>query len=120
MKYCSESGLAKLIKAVKKELRDSSPEEYKVFLLAVGAGLRKKEIDLLEWPSFRWEENAIRIEPTRYFPPKSEDSIADIPVDREVMDVFRGYYEQAKATFVINSRSSPLPASPHHSYSFPP
>ncbi len=116
MKYRSEIDLAKLIKAAKKELRDSSPEEYKVFLLAVGAGLRKKEIDLLEWPSFRWEENAIRIEPTRYFPPKSEDSIADIPVDREVMDVFRGYYEQAKGTFVIKSRRSPLPGRPRQYY----
>jgi len=74
----------------KEELRDSSPEEYKVFLLAVGACLRKKEIDLLEWSSFRWEENVIRVEPTRYFDPKSEDSIADLPVDREVMNVFRG------------------------------
>jgi len=50
------------------------PEAYKAFLLAVGAGLRKKEIDLLEWSSFRWEENVIRIEATRYFHPKSEDS----------------------------------------------
>jgi hypothetical protein len=35
--------------------------------------------------------HVIRVEPTRYFHPKSEDSIADLPVDREVMDVFRGY-----------------------------
>jgi hypothetical protein len=68
MKYRSEIDLVKLIKTAKTELRDSFPEEYKVFLLAVGAGLRKKEIDLLEWSSFRWEEN-VRIEPTRNFHP---------------------------------------------------
>ena len=80
MKYRSEIDVVKLIKAAKAELRDSLPEAFKVFLLAVGAGLRKKEIDLLEWSSFRWEENLIRIEATRYFHPKSEDSIADLPL----------------------------------------
>ncbi len=81
MKYGSEIDLVKLIKTAKAKFRDSSPEAYKVFLLAVGAGLRKKEIDLLEWSSFRWDEKVIRIEPTRYFHPKSEDSIADLPID---------------------------------------
>jgi integrase len=92
MKYRSEIDVLKLIKAAKAELRDSLPEAYKVFLLAVRAGLRKKEIDLLEWSSFRWEENAIRIEATRYFHPKSEDSIADLPVDREIMALFQSSF----------------------------
>jgi integrase len=116
MKYRSEIDLVKLIKTAKAKLRDSSPEEYKVFLLAVGAGLRKKEIDLLEWSSFRWDENVIRIEPTRYFHPKSEDSIADLPIDREVMNVFRGYYERVKGIFVIKSRRAPVPAKPRQYY----
>jgi integrase len=116
IKYRSEIDLVKLIKTAKAKLRDSSPEEYKVFLLAVGAGLRKKEIDLLEWSSFRWDENVIRIEPTRYFHPKSEDSIADLPIDREVMNVFRGYYERVKGIFVIKSRRAPVPAEPRQYY----
>ena len=116
MKYRSEIDLVKLIKTAKAKLPDSSPEEYKVFLLTVGAGLRKKEIDLLEWSSFRWDENVIRIEPTRYFHPKSEDSIADLPIDREVMDVFRGYYERVKEIFVIKSRRAPVPAKPRQYY----
>jgi integrase len=116
MKYRSEIDLPKLITAATAELRDSMPEVYKVFLLAVGAGLRKKEIDLLEWPSFRWGENVIRIEPTCYFHPKSEDSIADLPVDSEVMILFRGYYQRAKGTFVIKSGRPPLPAKPRQYY----
>ena len=58
------------------------------FLLAVAAGLRRKEIDLLEWTSFRWEQNVIRIQPTNFFHPKSEDSIGDIQIDDEIMAVF--------------------------------
>ena len=83
---------------------------------AFKAGLRKKEIDLLEWTSFRWEGNVIRIEATRYFHPKSEDSIADLPVDREVMELFRSYYERAKGPFVIKSRPPPLPSKPQQYY----
>jgi len=116
MKYRSEIDVVALIKAAKAELRDSLPEAYKVFLLAVGAGLRKKEIDLLEWRSFRWEENVIRIEATRYFHPKSEDSIADLPIDREVMALFRDYYDGAKGSFVIKSKRAPLPAKPRQYY----
>jgi hypothetical protein len=86
MKYRSAIDIGPLIKAANKELRATAPQGYKVFLLAVAVGLRRKEIDLLEWSSFRWEENAIRIQPTRYFHPKSEDSIADLPVDAEVME----------------------------------
>jgi integrase len=116
MKYRSEIDVVALIKAAKAELRDSLPEAYKVFLLAVGAGLRKKEIDLLEWRSFRWEENVIRIEATRYFHPKSEDSIADLPIDREVMALFRDYYDGAKGSFVIKSKRAPLPTKPQQYY----
>jgi integrase len=116
MKYRSEIDVIVLIKAARAELRDSFPEAYKVFLLAVGVGLRKKEIDLLEWKSFRWEENVIRIEATRYFHPKSEDSIADLPVDREVMRLFRGYYDRGKGPFVIKSSRAPLPSKAQQYY----
>jgi integrase len=78
--------------------------------------MRKKEIDLLEWSSFRWDENVIRIEATRYFHPKSEDSIADLPVDREVMTLFRGYHKRAKGPFVIKSKRAPLPTKPRQYY----
>jgi hypothetical protein len=58
----------------------------------------------------------IRIEATRYFHPKSEDSIADLPVDREVMAIFRTWYERAKGSFVIKSRGAPLPPKPRQYY----
>jgi integrase len=113
MKYRSRIDVEKLIAHARQELEDKDPEAYKVFLLAIGLGLRRKEIDLLEWLSFRWNENVVRIEPTRYFHPKSEDSIADLPVDPEVMDVFRKHFAKAKGSFVIRSDRPPLPPRPH-------
>jgi integrase len=107
MKYRSNFNVLDLIKLANKELRPSDPPVYMIFLLGVAAGLRRKEIDLLEWSAFRFKENAIRVEPTQFFHPKSQDSIAEIQVDTEVMSIFREYHNKAKGTFVIPSDRIP-------------
>jgi hypothetical protein len=107
MKYRSTFDVFGLIKDAKNELAESKPEQFKILLLAVMAGLRRKEIDTLEWLAFRWETSVIRIEPTRWFHPKSEDSIGDIEVDSELLELFRGYYAKAKGPFVIESDVDP-------------
>jgi hypothetical protein len=43
-----------LITKAKTELAHQHLEEFKLFLLAVMVGLRRKEIDLVEWSSFLW------------------------------------------------------------------
>jgi hypothetical protein len=64
-------------------------------------------MDLLEWSAFRFKENVIRIEPTRFFHAKSEDSIGKIQVDPEIVAIFRQYQAKAKGPFVIPSRRPP-------------
>jgi integrase len=100
MRYRSSFDVEKVVGAAQDEL---SQEQLKIFLLAVMAGLRRNEIDKLEWPSFRWVQNVIRIEPTQYLQPKSEDSIGDVEVDPELMEMFRGFRARAKGSFVIES-----------------
>ena len=56
MKYHSKIDIEKLIGEARQELEDQDQEAYKVFLLAMGIGLRRKEIDLLEWSAFLWTE----------------------------------------------------------------
>jgi len=107
LKYRSNFDVLELIKEARSDLAESDPELFKIFLLAVMVGLRRKEIDLLEWPSFKWETVVIRIEPTHHFHPKSEDSIGDVPVDKELMEIFRGYRARAKSDFVIESAREP-------------
>jgi integrase len=82
----------------------------------VTVGLRRKEIDLLEWSSFLWDQNAIRIQPMRFFHPKSEDSLGDLPVDPKVMALFREYQKGSKGPFVIQSPRPPLPVKAHQYY----
>jgi hypothetical protein len=106
-KYRSTFDIVQLVGVAKEELAQNDREAYKVFLLAVMVGLRRKEIDLLEWTSFRWKEGIIRIEPTRYFSAKSEDSYSDIAVDPELLGLFRQYKATASGPFVIESEASP-------------
>lgn len=107
MRYHSSFDVFQLIEGANKELASSEPEQFKIFLLAVMAGLRRREIDTLEWSAFRWDNGIIRIEPTKWFHPKSEDSIGDVEIDPELVEVFRGYHAKAKGPFVIESKVQP-------------
>jgi hypothetical protein len=80
-------------------------------------GLRRREIDLLEWSSFRWDEGTIRIEATQHFSPKSEDSYAEAAIDGELVRLFRGYHARAATgPFVIESAGDLRPGCTYHHY----
>jgi integrase len=104
MRYRGKFDVAELISAAQTDL---SSEPLKIFLLAIMAGLRRNEIDKLEWSSFQWTRNVIRIEATSYLQPKSEDSIGDVEVDEELMEIFRRFKLRAKGDFVIESNVAP-------------
>jgi integrase len=109
MRYRSTFDVLKLIRAAKVELSQEKPEMFKIFLLAVMAGLRRDEIDSLQWPSFLWARKVIRIERTEHFCPKSEKSLGDIDVDAEIIEIFKDYHAKAKGPFVVSSRNPPRP-----------
>jgi len=106
---------ALIIKA-QDELTHQDPEAFKAFLLAVLAGLRRKEIDLLEWDSFLWESGVIRVQATRYFNAKTEDSLGDVAVDTQLLERFRGYRARATGSFVIESDGQPRSGTNYHYY----
>lgn len=116
LKYHSGFDVLALIDAARDSLSEKQPELFKIFLLGVMVGLRRKEIDLLEWSSFRWESDVIRIGPTRYFQPKSEDSIGDVQVDPELTEIFRGYRARATGPFVLESARAPKPGVTYEHY----
>jgi integrase len=116
MRYRSGFDVEKLIATAQKELAGSWPEQFKIFLLATFAGLRRGEIDLLEWSSFRWAQGLIRIEATKWFHPKSEDSLGDVELDPEVLELFRGFHARARGSFVIESRNDPRPGATFEYY----
>jgi integrase len=113
MRYQSSFDVGSLIRAAQKELPQ---EQFKIFLLAIMAGLRRNEIDKLEWRAFDWDKGVISIRATSHFAPKSEDSTGDVEVDPEVMDLFRGYSARSTSDFVIESTVSVRPQGTYSHY----
>jgi integrase len=108
-RYRSTFNIYNLIAAAKEELKEREPELFKIFLLASCAGLRRKEIDCLLWDQIKFDAGIIRIEPTKFYHPKSEDSIGDIEVDGELLAVLKEMKLPTVSNFVIESSVEPQP-----------
>jgi integrase len=116
LKYRSSVKAQELIIKAKAELAQTDAEAFKVFLLAVMVGLRRHEIDLLEWDSVLWDAGVIRIQVTEFFDAKTEDSLGDIAVDQSLLNLLRGYRARATGRFVIESDDKPQPEATWHHY----
>ncbi|HEY1583598.1 MAG TPA: hypothetical protein VGF73_10930, partial [Chthoniobacterales bacterium] len=108
MRYHSTVDIEALIDNATRELPQ---EQLKIFLLATMAGLRRNEIDKLLWSAFRWNEGTVRIETTEHFTPKTSDSGGDVPLDKELLAMFRGWRAKATGAFVVEADGQ-LPAQP--------
>ncbi len=80
MRYRSSIDIERLVHDAQAELAQTDEPAFLAFMLALTCGLRKLEIDRLQWSAFHWSENFIRIQATKYFDPKTEHSIGDVPV----------------------------------------
>jgi integrase len=116
MRYRSTINVKKLTRAAHEELALSDPPAFLAFVLALGAGLRRIEIDRLEWSAFRWNDNVIRIEPTQHFDVKTEHSIGDVSLDPELMSMMHGYAARARSNFVIESPNLPRKRATFENY----
>ena len=113
MRYHSTVDIEALIPAAMRELPQ---EQLKIFLLATMAGLRRNEIDKLPWSAFRWNEGVIRIETTQHFAPKTSDSGGDVPIEKELAALFRGWHAKAKGDFVIEADGEPVSGTSYAYY----
>ena len=104
MRYHSAVDIEALIQDA---IRELPQEQLKIFLLATMAGLRRNEIDKLQWPAFRWNDGAIRIEATEFFMPKTSEGAGDVPIDKELLAMFRGWHAKATGAFVIEADAEP-------------
>ncbi len=122
-RYKSEINPALLLTAAKRELADGvqeegkpatpRPELFKIALLALGAGLRRDEIDKLQWSQIQWHRNTIRVETTEHGGTKSADSEADVDVDPGLLEILKTYMPKPGkgSPFVIQSKINPRPLS---------
>lgn len=122
-RYKSEIDPAVLLIAARRELAEGiegedepaipRPELFKIALLALGAGLRRDEIDKLQWQNILWQKNAIRVETTEHGSTKSADSEADVDVDPGLLEILKTYMPKPGkgSPFVIASTVQPRPQS---------
>ena len=102
-RYQSSFDVLELIQSAVGELAESEPEQFKIFVLAVMAGLRKGEIDKLEWSRFNWTAGTVNIGPTAFFQTKSDDSTRSVWIPPQMLEAFRAYRARATGRFVIES-----------------
>jgi len=76
-------------------------------LPGVAVRLRKREIDTLLWTSVDFTKAVIRIERTKYFQPKSEDSAGEVDLSLELVAILENCHQKKTGEFVVESGNLP-------------
>jgi integrase len=105
-RYKSKVNAGELTAAAWNELKVQEPDQFKIFLLAFGAGLRRGEIDRLLWTAFNWKRGTVSIEPTEYGLAKTESSYDEIDLGQDLLDYFKAEKENASGEFVIGTAAA--------------
>jgi len=117
LRYRSDIDFEKLLTAASAELANAENRElFKVFLLAACAGLRRNEIDKLQWSSFHFDQGFVRIVPTEFFEGKSSESHEDIYLDPEITGLFRAFRVETKGPFVVEYPVQPKVGAKYSHY----
>lgn len=80
-RYRSTVDAAALLRAARADLAERDPDAYAVILLALGAGLRRSEIDALQWQAVMPERGIVRVQTTAQRRTKSAESEGDVVCD---------------------------------------
>ena len=99
--------------AAREELGRDQPELYKIFLLAITAGLRRKEIDWLKWDQVDFSKREISVQISKHYQLKSSDADSTVTIDQNTADLLRAYKKDSESEFVVSSnRPAQLPKEP--------
>jgi integrase len=100
-RYRSQIDAATLLAAARNELAEVNPDACIVILLALGAGLRRSEIDNLQWQNVMRDKGIIRVMTTAQKRVKSEESEGDIHVDAGLFTELEMLRRPGSTLFVI-------------------
>lgn len=112
-RYMSKIDAPSLIARARAEL---TGEPFKIFVLGLFVGLRKREIDTLLWQQVDFTAAQIRIEATEHLQPKSDDSIGTVDLDPETLALLRTWQAQGKGEFVVAPTAQPQPLRSRSNY----
>ena len=100
-RYVSQINARLLTQAARTELRTKDGEAWKVFLLALGAGLRRGEIDNLQWQQVDFERGEIRVMSTEAHALKTESSEGRVFVDAGLLAELKPFAANATGLYVV-------------------
>jgi integrase len=103
-KYFSRIDAKTLLQEAHGELFQTEPEAFLAMLLGMSAGLRKSEIDSLQWHQVDFTRQLIRVESTEAASLKTADSRAEVAVSENTMAILRGFHAKKTGPFVIEGR----------------
>jgi integrase len=96
-RYSSRIDIADIGTAAHTQLASTDPQAFLAFLLAIGAGLRRGEIDSLCWHQVDTKKCLIRVEVTESASLKTTDSVGEVDIDEDTATLLQGYKARAKA-----------------------
>ena len=105
-RYSSKIHAANLVATAKKTLKKFDAEAWIAFLLVFGAGLRREEVDKLQWEQVDLEEARIHIRTTEFFRPKAKNSEAWVDLSSQVVKELAAYrVRNPESRFVLPGRA---------------
>jgi integrase len=105
-KYFSRIDAKTLLQEAHGELAESEPAAFLAMLLAMSAGLRKGEIDSLQWHQVDFTRQLIRVESTEAASLKTADSRDEVAVSENTIAILRGFHAKKKGAFVIEAEGA--------------
>jgi integrase len=108
-RYVSTIDVRALVAAARAELKAEHRESYKMFLLGLFGGLRRAEIDGLEWRHIDDSAGVIRLVNTDVLKLKSDDSLGIVEIDSEVVQELLSMRTGSCSRFVVESHLQPRP-----------
>ena len=95
-RYSSRIDIADIGTAAHTKLAKQDPQAFLAFLLAIGAGLRRGEIDGLCWHQVDTKKCLIRVEVTESASLKTTDSVGEVDIDQDTATLLQGHRALAK------------------------
>lgn len=115
-RYHSQIDPVKIARSAQDELSAKQPSAFIAFLLALGAGLRRSEIDTLCWHQIDFQKSLIRVETTDVASLKSADSRGEVGLDPKITELLQGYRARAKGKYVIEGEVEKVTPTKRRSY----
>jgi integrase len=106
MRYLSKIDHSALLREASQELAKSDRDAFVALILALGAGLRRAEIDRLLWRQIDCQRGMIHVEITEAAGLKSSDSTGSVALDETLSSILQGFKAKATSEYVLEEGSS--------------